>query len=515
MVERRIYTLISFFLAFAMAAPLFANTHYYDTLYLGEKNPENFSGRTFPSVHQNEYLGSFEDFETQYYADYFDRFIVKDLTMLKAFFQTSVPMGMNCPNSVLDRHVDYIQYSYRLLNLSYLYEAFSDYHQLSKLHASMEDCQLNYQELLNKCQPKTSEMKNFIQHALVFLSKYNDFRLTSTSIPATQNALSQLLTSSKASVLQSRLQSWCTKKNCKSEQVVSEFNKICYADKKLFQKICSEEDDLYGSANNILAFDLLSRSNVINVFNQEGLALGCLRRYSQLKKNSEEPADFLPGLYAQIRQNLTTQYGNRFLQGMLFIPGALREFTEKGLTEIFEPKIHEVIEVTKIEPNKELGDEAKIEVKAKPKEEVPKEVVIEKPTEKTEKAFKVAVDILANEGVQQVDLEMLKFKYDYFFTPETIQKLDNALKKYSSHSMLSNMKKKDKLGEKKAPVPLSFIKYMIDTENHQSLFNMTLILSDKFYIFNNFEDEVSKVYLIQLKNDISTNYAWQISLLKN
>jgi hypothetical protein len=87
------------------------------------------------------------------------------------------------------------------------------------------------------------------------------------------------------------------------------------------------------------------------------------------------------------------------------------------------------------------------------------------------------------------------------------------ISKFQTRAALNDMKTYDNLGSINAPVGLIFLKYLIDTENHQGLFNITTVLGEKFYVVNDIEKKEKAVY-IQLLNDSSTNNKWQITLIK-
>jgi len=69
------------------------------------------------------------------------------------------------------------------------------------------------------------------------------------------------------------------------------------------------------------------------------------------------------------------------------------------------------------------------------------------------------------------------------------------------------------LGAKEAPVGLVFLKFLIDTDNHQGLYNVVNVLGEKFYVNNDFESKTEPV-LVELKNDKSTDNRWTFTLLK-
>jgi flagellar biosynthesis regulator FlbT len=57
------------------------------------------------------------------------------------------------------------------------------------------------------------------------------------------------------------------------------------------------------------------------------------------------------------------------------------------------------------------------------------------------------------------------------------------------------------------------LKYLIDTENHQGLYNITTVLGQKFFVNNDIEKKDRAVY-IELRNDATTKNHWQIILMR-
>ncbi len=55
---------------------------------------------------------------------------------------------------------------------------------------------------------------------------------------------------------------------------------------------------------------------------------------------------------------------------------------------------------------------------------------------------------------------------------------------------------------------------MVDKEMHQNLFNVIQVVGDKFYIKNDIDSGVEKLDFIQLKNDVTTGYQWQLLILE-
>ena len=208
---------------------------------------------------------------------------------------------------------------------------------------------------------------------------------------------------------------------------------------------------------------------------------------------------------------------SRYLQGELFLPGALKEFDMKGLSDFLT-----ALKPPKIEP---VAVKPKPKPKARPKVVAPPPVTVEKPVEKPVvvetppeppklSEFETKALMVTAQGKDQAVIDMNIFRDDFEFTPEMMSELAAPMKKFQTRAALNDMKAYDLLGTKEAPVGLVFIKYMLDTDNHQGLFNMVTVLGEKFYVVNDIEKKDVPLYM-HLKNDASTNNRWQLVLLKD
>ena len=110
---------------------------------------------------------------------------------------------------------------------------------------------------------------------------------------------------------------------------------------------------------------------------------------------------------------------------------------------------------------------------------------------------------------------MKKFKYDYIFTLTMMTSLSEKLKNFMTREALKEMMVYDKLGSKEGPVPLLFIKFMIDFEEHQGLWNLISVLGERFYVSNEIDSTLKPgAELIQLSNNAVTGGQWQIHVLR-
>jgi hypothetical protein len=80
---------------------------------------------------------------------------------------------------------------------------------------------------------------------------------------------------------------------------------------------------------------------------------------------------------------------------------------------------------------------------------------------------------------------------------------------------LQEMMSYDKLGSKEGPVPLIFLKYMIDMQEHHGLWNIISVLGDKFYVSNEIDAGLNpEVQFVQMSNNESTGRQWQLFVLR-
>jgi Ca2+/Na+ antiporter len=96
---------------------------------------------------------------------------------------------------------------------------------------------------------------------------------------------------------------------------------------------------------------------------------------------------------------------------------------------------------------------------------------------------------LCNKGFRsreadRVEVDMLKLRYDYIFSLNMINTLSVLLKIFMTRDGLVEMLNYDKLGTKEGPGPLLFLKYMIDMQDQQGLWNLVSVVGERFYVSN-------------------------------
>ncbi len=491
--------------------------------YVGERRLDSYFERYSPLVARDPYSGKISFQDDLFFQNFFNPYLLLHYEEYSHFFQSELPAGMLCPNELLAEHFDEIRFSYRLITLSYLIESqwhlklMSDHLQLKK------GCGFEVDKWIKSCRPKTPEMKKFVQGIEHYKPRYDE------SLPKTYTRsawLQELSGSSPKWYSQVRLKTEC-EGNCQESELGDHFQRVCEEDQAIMSSICSEIDDVYGLSKQRDAYYLIGLSNIINTYNQKGEAMACLKRFSEVMAPREVQYGAIKDLFPSLQNFLRQKYQERFLQGRVFFFGSGKEFEQKGLTDLYvkeQPlKIEKVpAKVTAVKVEAPVVTEAPLKA-VTPEKIVP--IVKEIPPIKKEEikeirtpmksAFLQAAEVRSQDNLEKVDVDMLKLKYDYVFSLKMINTLSERLKTFMTRDALVEMVKYDKLGKKEAPVPLLFLKYMIDMQEHHGLWNVVSVLGNSFYVSNEIDSGFQTVAeFIELKNDQSTSNQWQLSVLR-
>lgn len=513
----RLLLIFPFLLMMATAAASLDRVH--SEGYLGEKRLDSYSERYQPLIFQDIYKGrmSFED--EIFFQNYFQTYIFTPEKDVSFFLKSELRGGLACSNELLSSHFDEIRYSYRLITLSYLLEAQWHISHITNHFRFKKGCSFDLKEWASKCSPKSKDMRDFIQRLIKFNPKYEE------SLPATYTVKDWWKEYSQGkfqSYSHYRMKAKC-KKGCTISDMPKTIESICTENKKTMDLLCSEEDEVYGLSAQRDAYYLLGLSNIINTYNKKGEAMGCLRRFSEVMSHKEVSYPALKNLFPSIQDFLRQKYEERFLQGRVFFLGAGKEFEEKGLSNLYVKDQTLKIEPVEVEPKEvvvapKAPEVEKPEVKniepVKVVEAPVKRVVVEVP--KAQKsAFLQASELRSSQNLDQVEVDMLKLKYDYVFTLNMMNTLSERLKTFMTREALTEMMTYDKLGTREGPVPLLFLKFMIDYQEHHGLWNIISVLGDKFYVSNEIDPSFQPgPELIQLVNDETTDRQWQIYILR-
>jgi hypothetical protein len=499
---------------------------YYNNLFLGEKKTENYVGPTDPRARLDNQNGTLKLLDDKFKENYFNAQIQLETLDLENFWSQKIIEKSTCPDITLGENIEYIRYLYRLLSISYLFESIKLNHNLSsELNAGKNICSLSFDEIFGKCRPLTDDMKKFHERASAVFSNEIS-RITSNSFNKKEIVTwldnfhhSTLLT---IDPVKSRLQDWCLSEgeNCKGlslDEVKNALGNICKGDKELIQNICSEKDSLFGSSYVEKATELIEKSNAFNVINKSGMGEDCLRRYVKIFSPKEIRYNSLGRQFPLVYSHLVRK-GSRYLQGELFLPGALKEFDIKGLSDFLvalkPPKVQPLVKILpKPKPKRVVIEKVVPKVVTPAIVPAPEVVAVAPPAKPELSEFEKSVLEFEEKSPDSITLDMDKFRDDFEFSQQMIADLANPIKKFQTRTALNDMKSYDNLGSREAPMGLIFLKYLIDTENHQGLYNITTVLGEKFFVNNDIEKKEKPVY-IELKNDSSTKNQWQIFLIK-
>ncbi len=503
-----------YFYFFCSAVTAFANV--YDT---GQTDAGLYSGPNHPFFRFDRYqrrLISQDDYDEQYY------FISKTgpaIFEFNNFLMGEFSVGAYCPQSEFKKVEFYDRYLTRLLIISYLFEAFREYEFSTKLLVGNNSCLVDWQQTFKKCQPKSEEMKLFLKNLKHPLKGIQDvlvpFELSKSS--QRKKWLADVKKNHLKSLGQHRLKEYCRKHGCRyqsEQEALKAFDNICKQEKELLLNVCSEEDQFYGASYVPEIYPLLLRSNAMRAVGKKEYQAGCLRRFIQVYKGQEERYLALSKIFSFLYSHYLNE-GGAHERGRLFSIGSLKEFVDKGLDEIFEVEPKPTL-ITKVEipelPRPKFEEIILPKLKKKKKKRKKIKIILPEKKEIRRSAFYTASMFRRNFSLNSVSVDMDKFKYDYTFTLSQQNDFDIIVNKFASQQSLKDMKAYDKLGTKAAPIPLRFIKYLIDKDLHQGLFNIIFVLGDEFYVLNDIDKEATKPEYISIKNDHTTQFRWQIDV---
>lgn len=519
-----IRALALFFISSSIFAQGSDPVDFYDEVRTGQRDAGHYYGPIDPRFSFDQRRGDINYLDSIYENQFFHDNIHEDFFNLFQFWNKDISLSSACPNSDLGQNIRYIRYLFRLLSMSYLYEGMKDYQKiLYELGEDEKSCEIGWQDVFEKCSAQSGEMKKFVRRVKGKIGERPNFTsFKKMSKEELVNAVDDFQSGKMSGVSVARVKYWCkeNKKDC-SKISLKDLKKSlvdsCNEDKKLINQICSEEDLLYGLTNVELSVSLLMQSNVANIINASGTGYSCLIRYQDIFKKDENPKEVIKEIFPPIHSALIERK-DVYLQGEIFLPGALREFDDKGLSDFIykeEPKIEipapKPVEPKKVEPPPVVAVAPVIipppVVKEEPKEE-PK--VIEKPLTQFENALKKVIQ----ENFPRYALDMKKMKEEPFLDEKTLKALETPLKEYQTREALTDMRNYDKLGSKVEPMRLMFLRYLLDNELHQGLYNIVSVLGSTFYVMNDIESKTEPIY-VELRNDESTSFQWQLTVLKS
>lgn len=482
--------------------------------YFGPRDPQQSFSRLKGTLHFSD-----QDINDSYYMPY----VESEVNLLNSFWNETFMPSASCPKVVLDRNFEYIRYLYRLQAISYSFEAINKLEKLRfNLTGKSGRCARNWKNLFSDCSPKSSDMKLFLKRVSVLLKKkFSETRKHPDryEMRALKDKKVRELTGKVGGVDNKILRTVFNHYNAtpRKENLVQIIDKSCGELIEMNRRLCSERDDFY-AGNDLYFFSvLLLNSNATNALKESNSAAACLERFSRTSHFKSTTFPLFEKIFPYIYLDMREKHA-QYLQGSLFLPGALKEFDDLGLKDFLfteKPKPKPTPKpVVVVKPK----STPKPVVVVKPKPTPKPVVVVVKPTPTPkpiwEDHFYQAVKQQRLTGAKSVVVDLSGLVEDYPFTPKMVRKIAAPLKIYQRVKSLQQMKKYDQMGSKKTPVILSFMLYMIAYQQHQGLFNMTMVLGNEFYVINNFDKKHSESVRVKLLNDESTNFQWQLAVIK-
>jgi len=488
-------------------------------IYLGEKNLDSYAERYQPLVFQDIYKGKITFADELFFQNFFEPYLFQKESDYSFFLKSELNGGMICSNELLSEHFDDIRFSYRLITLSYLLEG-QWHNKLVSDHLGLKNgCEFDLKTWIKSCRPKSPEMKKFVGRIDQYLPRYNEALLSDYK---KYHWWKDFKSNDFKHYSHYRMQTEC-KDKCTEDELANRFKNVCAKDQAVMNLICSEMDSIYGMSEHRDAYSLLGQSNIINTYNKRGEAMGCLRRFSEVMAHKEVRFEVFKQLFPSLQTYLKQKYQERFLQGRVFFYGSGKEFEVKGLSDLYVKD--QPLKIEKLEVEEVVKPEApKVPVAKAPEKVVvakvtpppaPKKEPIKEIRSPVKSAFLLAAEIRSAQNLDRVEVDMLKLKYDYVFSLNMINTLSERLTTFMTREALSEMMNYDKLGTKQGPVPLMFLKYMIDMQEHHGLWNIISVLGDRFYVSNEIDAAFSPApEFVQLMNNQDTGNQWQLFVIK-
>ncbi|MCK5883142.1 MAG: hypothetical protein KAG61_05595 [Bacteriovoracaceae bacterium] len=495
---------------------------YYDQTFLGEKDLGHYSGPTDNRFSTNSSSEKMTLLDEVFKKKYLNRQLQEEIFRLRDLWVDETYPDISCPNYYLANSYSYIRYLYRLIGISYLFEAMREYRIASyRLGISPSTCSLKWKDTFAQCYPKSHEMKKFLTRIkdrhLMGLEKGRLVKQSKKNIDRWVLALNDQLRSGEFTGLVERRigHEYSIGKTTSLPRLKRTFDQICREEKKVIKHLCSEVDAHYGFTDAGIFTYLLQRANTVSVINDGGHGRACLKRFSQINSSKEKKIPYLQHLSEDLYRKIKKS-DVRYKQGNIFIAGALKEFDDKGLDdfifvakkEVVKPKPAPIVVVVPkpIPKPKPLPAIVVAPIpKPRPKP-IPKPILIKKVTQ-----FEIARKGLFASDKQKRSVDMKKFKADFEFSEVMSNALKGPLTDFQSRQGLADMKKWDKLGSKIEPVRLIFLKFLIDNKLHTGLYNITAVLGNHFYVVNDIDAIKGPVHT-ELENNESTNYQWALTI---
>lgn len=503
------------------------SNHFYDEVFLGERDQGEMVGPLDPIFKHNEINYLFENHMGGTLDDNSYRYVSPDAIDLGLFWTREVPRKSSCPPFYLNQNIQYIRYLYRLLVMSGLYEIMKDVSNTSVRLGSEPTCSPNAETLFAKCKSATGEdMKRFVMRAKAkLLSEKTPYvgKFTNDAEAEWWKSFGIGLKNDNEglTLAQLRVERWCAENDvdCLSlskDKFLRALQESCEQDMKLFTLVCNESDELYGISKLDGYKEALLDSHIMRVINQGGHAESCLETYGEIFSHAEQRPlhglPVVPYVFKERRENKET-----YIQGELFVPGALKEFDDKGLAEFLFATPTPIATPAPTPVAVATPKPTPLATVAPTPSPTPIAVATSVPTPKpTPKPteFKISYNYLVQNDFTSWPVDMKKFHEDFTFTDEMVKALEKPLQSYQTRKALEGMKQFELLGTEREPVRLIFLKFLIDRSQHQGLYNIVAVLGREFYVLNDIDGQKDGPIRIRLQQNSSIFGGWSIAILK-
>jgi hypothetical protein len=491
---------------------------------LGEWNPPGYVGPSLPQIEKDTHNRTVEIFSKG--EKYFRTSESFELWM-RPFVQ-QLQQAFTCPSEILEEYYLDFRQAYRLLTLSYIFEGSLLVHQEMKKIGWNDYCVMS-PSILEKCRPQSSQMKNDLN---AIKHQFKHFFSSNTQPINTVKAREEWFRQSQSDKLTnfSRLLKRsgyfnlenAAEKNEWQNLLPRKVKSLCQSWQESFQDICSEKDSLFGVQKNPLLTYMINSSILFQDTPFPEVVTSCLHQFSFFHRELERVSLELDSLFPFVRDELM-QTQNPLKWGRLFSWASLQTFKVKGLKNVVSPQTP-LVYLQPVKPRPlppRLPPASRQEIikeKTTPeKQEASSEEILNQKNELRREqlsAFQIARKKLLEQKLSRSPVDMIKFRFDHIFSMVELDYFQQALGEYTSRIALEEMKKYDKLGSSEGCLPLSFLKFLLDAQNHQALFNLQGVIGKNFWVENDLDEEGKKnCDFLELDFQTQSNQGWQLILL--
>jgi len=469
--------------------------------WTGERDFAEYFGPLDPSLDINYRLGEVKFLDDKYEDTFISNQISEELIDLDSYIKNYIEPGFTCSSLDFVESAEYLHYLHRLVSISLNYEFLRKLHiSLYQINEAEEKCSLDYDSVFKSCKPNTLDMKKFVKRSEEFFPDVIDWGKYPLLRKKSSYDLLEKYQGKAVGIV---------KDYFSDDDMEQSFMRACRFVKNEINTLCNENDTYYGISNINEIHDFLEETSAFKVINQIGSGKACMDRFIVLNKLKESIDDASKKILKEESNSL-----NKLSEG-IFWYGALREFDDLGVAIVEEKKVEPVVVAKKVEEPKVVSIVKKVEPKpirisiAKPvarpviKKEAPKVVL---------SAFQDAVTKFRQDK-KLVEVNMTKMKSDYKYSKKILKTFNGPLRAYQTRKALTDMKKIDKLGSKASPLSYLFLRYLIDHNLHQGIYNIIAVLGEQFYVINDV-DKIEEAVKIKLDNSEKTKFKWQIWVLE-